>query len=235
MKVPILLLSLFCTLAAESSFEAVWKKALLPDKGGTLCVGEQGIEFQAAGDDAASFFWAYVDIQHFERMSPTEIRLRTFVDNPWLLDRDRRYRFRLEKGEFDDELHTRVVSRIGKPATDRAGGRPTEVELEIPVKHLTRFGSSNGMLYFTSQKIVYSASMPMRSRSWRLERDIEGLWSSDPYRLEVHVFDGTERFVRRARVFRFALKRALDADYYRQLKTRLYRLDRQRRVLPDNP
>lgn len=213
---------------AETSFEAIWKKPLLPDKGGVLRIGERGIVFRTNGENKQERTWTYVDIQHFERISNTEVTIQSYEDSAWRLGRDRRYHFALRDAELRDELYEHVVSRIGKPATDHVAELPTAVELELPVKRLTRRGSSQGTLYVTPDRIVYSSPVAKQSRTWMLDRDVDTVWSSDPYRLEVHVFDRSEGFVRQPKVYRFALKSPLDAGFYRLLKMRLYALGRHR-------
>ncbi len=214
--------------AAQTSFEVKWKKALRPDQAGTLRIGEHGLAFQPSGKKARERSWTYADIQHFDRLGPTEVEVRSYEDSAWRFGQDRRYRFVLQDGEIDDRLHEKVVLRVGKPATDRVAPPPVGAELELPVKHLKRRGSSQGTLYVTPERIVYSTPTPKRSREWTLDRDVEAVWSSDRYRLEVHVFDGREGYVRQPTVYRFALKRPLDGEFYRRLKMKLYDLERAR-------
>lgn len=213
---------------AETSFEVVWRKPLLPDKAGVLRVGEQGITFRVHGDEKTERAWTYTDIQHIDRLSQTEVVIRSYEDSAWKLGRDRRYRFALRGAKFRDELYEHVVSLIDKPATDRIAKLPSDVELEVPVKRLSRVGTSHGTLYVTPDRIVYSSPSPKQSRTWLLDRDVDTVWSSDPYRLEVHAFDGSAGFVRQPRVYRFALKRPLDTGFYRRLKMKLYSLGRER-------
>ena len=220
------------TALAETSFDAVWRRGALPDKGGVLVVGEAGIAFRPAGEGGRERSWTFRDIQHFERIGQADIEILSYADSFWKLGRDRRYRFSLREAELGDELLERVVDAIGKPATDRLVRAPPVVEHEIPVKRLKRLGGSEGTLLFASDRIVYSSPSAGQSRTWMLGRDVATVWSSDPFRLEVHVHDGTGRFVRRPTVFRFALKRRLEADFYRALKERLYALDRRRPIVP---
>ena len=204
------------------SFEVTWKRGPLPDKRGVLHMDEEGVTFQASGAKQRERSWRYLDIQHFERVSRTEIAIRSYDDSAWRLGQDRRYRFALRDSEIGDELFESVVDRIGKPATDRVALEPPQADLEIAAKRLKRSGGSQGTLYFASDRIVYSSPSAGHSRTWMLDRDVDTVWSADPYRLEVHVYEGTERFARPAKVYRFALKTRLDEEFYRRLKIRLY-------------
>jgi hypothetical protein len=46
------------------------------------------------------------------------------------------------------------------------------------------------------------------------------------------VYEGNPGEFRKPRVYRFALKRPLDPDFYRHLKMRLYDIDRERNRMP---
>lgn len=222
------LLSLAAVLGfGQSEFDAVRKKPLWRDQTGVVRIDDTGILFSSKGDDKARS-WRYEDIQHFDRISPTEFTLLSYEDVAWKLGRDRTYRFVLSSEELSDELFEKVSDRIGKPATDRVTERPASAQQELPVKHLTTFGGSEGTLYLSAERIVYFTEARKQSREWLLDRDVQSVWSADPYRLEVHVYEGNPGAFRKPQVYKFALKRPLDADFYRRLKLRLYELDRER-------
>ncbi|MDE0629851.1 MAG: hypothetical protein OXH99_25915 [Bryobacterales bacterium] len=163
-------------------------------------------------------------MQHLDRPSPTEIAIQSYSDSALRLGRDRWYRFELVSGAFPDEVYARVVERIGKPATDPVAWKPPDAELAVPAKHVGLLRGSQEVVYFGLEWIVYLTDVPRDSRAWRLDRDVEAVWSSDPYRLEVHVLDGSEAFARRTEIHRFSLKRPLDPDYYLGLKMKLHAL-----------
>lgn len=224
MILPILLLIALPLGAADISFEAKWKKPMRPDIDGTLSIGEDSISFEPGEEGKRVLEWRFEDVQHFDRASPTEIAIQSYADSILRLGRDRWYRFVLADGTISEELHARVVDRIGKPATDRVAREPADAELAIPAKHVNLLRGSQGTVYFTPEWIMYSTEARGESRAWRLDRDVEAVWSSDPYRLEIHVLGGSEAFVRRTKVYRFSLKRPLDTSYYRGLKLKLYSL-----------
>ena len=233
MKRLLLLLIACAAAAAQTSleFEAVWKKKFRPDRNGVLRIGDSGLTFQTDGKDGRERAWPYADIQHFDRLSGSEIEIRSYEDSAWRLGLDRRYRFVLKDGELGDDIHREIVRLVGKPATNRVVVEPADAELEIPVKHLRQRGSSHGTLFFAAERIVYSSAEPKRSREWMLDRDVDAVWSSDPYRLEVHAFDGRDGYLRQPTTYKFALKRPLDRDFYQRLKMKLYDLERKRSSL----
>ena len=223
-----LLLALTTTLgAADVSLEVKWKRSVRSDRSGTLSVDAGGLAFRSHAKNAREHKWSYADIQHFDRIDEAEVEIRSYEDSAWRMGRDRRYRFAVLEGEFGDALYQQVVSRIGKPATNRVTAAISEAALEIPVKHLKRWGSSEGVLYVGEERIVYSSPVARKSREWRLGRDVDAIWSSDPFRLELHVFDGKDGYLRQPSVYRFALKRPMDRETYMRLKLKIYELDRQ--------
>ena len=226
MRVACVLLVLTAVALGETSFDVKWKKALRPDKRGVLRIDDSGLAFRPSGKGEPERAWEYTDIQHFDRLSLTEIEILSYEDSAWRLGLDRRYRFVLDQGEFDDASFAEIVSRIGKPATDRVVAPLEGAELEIPAKRLRLRGGTHGTLYVTRERIVYSSTSPKDSRDWRLDRDVDSVWSSDPYRFEVHVHDGREGYGRQPSTYRFALKRPLDRTLYERLKMQLYELDR---------
>ena len=228
----LLLAHLVAALASADVFEVELDKPLWFGSKGSVEVGDEGISFRASGKKAKTVNWAYGDIQFFERISPTEFRLLSYEDVAWKLGRDRSYRFEITSGEISDELFERVTARIARPAGDRIAHVPASVLQELPVKHLTTFGGSEGTLYVGATAIAYLTKAEEQSREWILDRDVHSVWSSDPYRLEVHAYEATPGAFRKPRVYKFALKRPLDPEFYRSLKLRLYDVDRERDLTP---
>ena len=231
MKILLFLLATGIGLA-DTSLDVVHKKRLWFDQQGTVRIDASGISFQPTGKDEKIRSWTYEDIQFFDRMRPTEFRLLTYEDVAWRLGQDRRYHFEIISGEFSNELFAAVAARMERPVTDRVVTRPRTAEQELPVKHLTRFGGSEGTLFFTPERIVYATDAKKSSRQWLLDRDVQSVWSVDPYRLEIHVYEDNPGEFRRERVYKFALKRLLSDQFYRRLKLKLYRLERTRDVMP---
>ncbi len=230
MKILFLLLTTGIALA-DTSLDVIHKKSLWFDQEGSIRIDASGISFHPTGKDETRS-WDYQDIQFFDRLSLTEFRLLTYEDVAWRLGQDRRYHFEITSGEFSNELFAEVVERMGRPVTDRVVTRPGSAEQELPVKHLTRFGGSEGTLFFTPERIVYAADTQKDSRQWLLTRDVQSVWSVDRYRLEIHVYEDNPGEFRQARVYKFALKQPLNAQFYRQLKLKLYRLERTRDATP---
>lgn len=224
-------LTVFLLLGAALSaaqFEVVRKKALWLDQKGALRIEDSRVCFTPRGDEEDSRCWEYADIQHLDRVSRTELALLSYEDVAWKLGRDRLYRFELIDGELSDALFAEMTARIGKPVTERVPPQELEAERGLPAKHLKTFGGSEGSLHLSPERIVYRTDAEGESREWRLDREVASVWASDPYRLEVHVYEGNPGAFRQPEVYKFALKKPLDPEMYRRLKLRLYEIDRER-------
>ena len=228
MKVAILMLLASAFAGAQTEFEAVRKKLLWLDQSGTLRIDDAGVCFAEDEKRGDVRCWRYEDIQHLDHISPTELELLSYEDVAWKLGRDRAYRFELSSGEISTTLFERMAEQVGKASTERVVETPESTEQRLPAKLLTTFGGSEGTLYFSPEQIVYATKAEKRSRQWSLERDVQSVWSSDPYRVEVHVFEGNPGAFRKPRVYEFALKQPLDPGFYRKLKLRLYDIERGR-------
>ena len=232
MKILALLLFGAAAGAAPAEFEAIHKRPFWTNQKGIVSIEDTELCFSTASKEPKRQCWEYQDIQHLDRISSTELALLSYEDVAWKLGRDRTYRFELTSGEISDALFEEVSEKIGRPVTDRVVGKPGAAEQELAVKRLEAFGGSEGALYITPERIVYLAQGEKRSRSWLVERDVESVWSSDPYRLEVHVYEGEAGSLRKPRAYKFALKERIDTEFYRRLKLRLYKVDRARDLVP---
>ncbi len=226
MKLLALLILTSGLLAAET-FQVIHKKHACWDGQGTLTIDDNGIRFDAK-KKKRSRSWAWLDIQHFDRISPKEVNILTYEDEKRFLGRDRSYRFLLTDGEISGELFSLIEAKLGRPVTDRvvAGAREA-AGYALPVKHLHSFGGCEGTLRFTRDAVLYVTEHLKDARRWRLDRDLDSVWSADPYQLELHVYENNRREFSRTRIFKFDLKQPLDPAFYRDLKLRLYKLAAQ--------
>lgn len=208
---------------AAQTLSVVHEKTLRFDGRGKIEITDSGIAYKAEKDDE-SRTWAWRDIQHFDRIGEREFSILGYDDEKLLLGRDRRYRFRITAGRLTDELFAFIEKHMGAPVTDRVVGKMEDPEYSVPVKHLHTFGGCEGMLEFTKDAIYYRTDDKKDARVWRLDRDLQSIWSADPYRLEIYVYENNQ--FGKTRIFRFELKKPLDEAYYRKLKLKLYDLGR---------
>lgn len=221
-----LFLLLLCSAAglAGQTFDVIHKKSHWPDGQGRVHISEEAIAFEAR-DEKHSRRWSYADIQHFDRVSKSEFVILSYEDQKWKLGRDREFRFVITPGELTDGLMDTISRRLGKPVTDRVVSE-VAAKYEVAVKHLHTLGGCEGRLLFTDDAVFYSTDHAADAREWKLARDIRAVSSVDPYLLEIRAFENNRREFSRTRVYKFALKQALDAAFYRNLKLKLYDLER---------
>lgn len=219
----LILLWISLQLLSAQTFQVKRLKTLWRDAEGQIRITEEGIAYDAK-KPRHSRNWKYEDIQYFDRISNKEFTVLSYEDAKWQLGRDREYRFVITSGELTDDLFQRISARLKKPLTNRVTGEVSGVQYEIPVKHLHTLGGCEGVLKFTDDAIYYETADKKDAREWLLARDVESVWSMDPYQLEIHVYDNNRREFSRTRVYKFELKRALDPDFYRALKLKFYHL-----------
>ena len=224
----ILILLIPGTLSGQT-LTVTLKKRLWPDGHGKVLIGEKTITYEASDKDE-SRTWEYPDIQYFDRISTKEFVILTYEDRRLALGRDRQFHFVITEGELDDGLFQTIAARLGKPVTNRVlPQQATPAEYSIPVKHLHTFGGCEGVLKFAGNMIYYATDHREDARAWKLGRDIQSVWSSDPYQLEIHAYDNNRREFSRTRIYHFQLKERLNQVFYRNLKLKIYDLEARNR------
>ena len=229
MRYLFILLFMAQPLVAQT-FNVIHEKALWRDGRGKIEITDEGIAFIAQKAEG-SRNWKYEDIQYFDRISSKEFTILSYEDNPMLLGRDKQYHFVITDGELTTEIFEKIKKRLHRPATNREFPEIVHPLYELPVKHLHTLGGCEGTLKFTEDKIYYVTDNKKDAREWQLDTDIQSIWSSDRYRLEIYAYDNNRREFSRTRVYRFDLKEPLDPEIYRTLKLRLYELDEVHRPL----
>jgi hypothetical protein len=227
-RVLLILVLLIPQSLSGQTLTVTLKKTFWPDGHGKVLIGEKAITYEASKKDE-SRTWEYPDIQHFDRISPKEFVILTYEDRRLALGRDRQFHFVITEGELDDELFDAITARLRKPVTDRVIPAQVAAEYSVPAKHLHTFGGCEGVLKFTRDTIYYVTDHRDDAREWKLGRDVQSVWSADPYQLEIHAYDNNRRGFSRTRVYNFQLKEALSQDFYRNLKLEIYGLEAARR------
>ena len=223
MKYLLMLLFLAQPLAAQT-LGVIHEKRLWGDGVGTIEITDDGIRY-ASKDPEESRFWLYRDIQSLDRISDREFTILSYEDQARYLGRDRSYHFLITEGELTDELFRKISERMNVPVTDRKVPEDVVSTYSIPVKHLHTFGGCEGTLEFTEDSLIYDTENKKDARVWKLGSDVQSIWSSDRYRLEIQVYENNRREFTRTRVYHFVLKSPLDPGVYRKLKLRMYDLE----------
>ncbi len=240
MRYIILFLTL-APLAAAETFPSVLVKPAWPDRKGTLEIGGQGITFTPQAESKAPAWfgrhrarrlsWKWLDIQYFDRISEKEFLIVTYQGDWRLPGRDKRFLFRIVKGELNEALFETISRSLNRPLTNRVPPRQIAAAYSIPVRREHTFGGTEGQLEFTAGTIYYITKQDQDSRVWQMDRDVSSVWSGDPYQLEVRVYEGGRRDIGRTVTYTFDLKEKLDASFYRELVLKLYRLEANNQVI----
>ena len=226
----LVLLLTFVSLLPGETFSVILEKTLWRDGKGMVEIDDQGITFTAQ-KKGHSRSWKWLDIQYFDRVSPTEFVVLTYEDDKHLLGRDRQYHFRITQGELSNALFASISGHLNRPVTDRVAPGKIAARYVIHVKHDHGFSGSEGELQFTDDAIYYVTKHAPDGRTWRLDRDIVSVWSDDPYRLEIRAYDNNRREFSRTATYKFDLKEKLNSAFYRQLKLKLYNLESNSEVI----
>lgn len=189
---------------------------------GELIVTETGIEYRTQ-KKKHNRQWQWVDIQTFDRKSPTSFSVLTYEDQKWVLGADLHFNFTVppEQEPLSEETFQFISKHLAKPVTDRIA-KSIEAEYRLTAKHLHTFGGCEGTLSFGKDWIVYETDHEKDARSWKRDRDVESVWSLNRYQLEIHVFEENKRAFDKSRRFRFQLKEPLDETYYEQLRREFF-------------
>jgi len=130
MRYLVLLLTFVSLLPGETVSVAL-EKTLWRDGKGMVEIDDQGITYTAQKRQH-SRSWKWLDIQYFDRVSPTEFVVLTYEDNRRLLGRDQQYHFRILQGELSDALFASISGHLKRPVTDRVAPEKIEARYVIP-------------------------------------------------------------------------------------------------------
>ncbi|MFB3826317.1 MAG: hypothetical protein ACE15B_06085 [Bryobacteraceae bacterium] len=182
---------------------------------GTLVISDAGISFQESGKAKHAWTWKYDDIQQLE-ISPKRLRVLTYRDSAWRLGADREYRFDLAGEDTFDAAYALLKDRLDQRFVAALPDKAVKAEWELPVKHLQRFGGSQGVLRFGEDRVVYTTDRKGESRTWRYP-DIENVSTSGPYQLTLTTYERARSHYGNLKGFNFQLKSRLGQERYNEL------------------
>ena len=185
---------------------------------GELQITEDGIRYDTDKEEH-NREWAWIDIQGFDRHSSETFSVLSYEDFGWHLGLDRAFDFTILPGEpaLVQASFERIEEGLARPITDRVP-KILEPEYEVAVKHRHVFGGCEGTLRFGDGWVVYTTDHAEDARSWRQDHHIANVWSSNPFELELRVWEENRRAFDKAKRFVFQLKEPLDRDYYETLR-----------------
>jgi hypothetical protein len=179
---------------------------------GELIFGDTAVEYRTAEKKHARV-WSYEDIQQVGLLGPRKISILTYEDSRWKLGKDRDYRFEVIDGEITPALWTMLQSRLTRPLVSSIIPMDIAPRFAIPVKHVRRFGGTQGALEISEEYVIYRTEVEGDSRVWRY-RDISSVGTTGLYQLRVTTMDRVDGEFGSERNFVFSLKRALEPEIY---------------------
>ncbi len=177
---------------------------------GTLAFDAAGMSFEEAGKADHSRQWKYADLERLE-LSPDRIRILTYEDVRWQFGRDRQYTFDHLPPEAAGRLYPFLATRLDQRLIARVADASISPFLTIPAKALRGRGGANGSLKIGADRIVFQASKPGDSRTWRFS-DIQFVARQSPLDFCVASLDGETRF---------QLKEAMPEETYNSIWRRV--------------
>jgi len=189
---------------------------------GELLIFATGIEFTSEKEDH-SRQWTWDDIQTVDRFSSQKFTVMTYNDQKLLLGRDQPFDFIVLRGDgLTDNTFELIQDNLTRPVVDRTADELDKTRYQIEVKHLHTFEGCEGILRFGTREIVYETEHQEDSRTWRIDQEVAGIWSTNHYDLEIQVYERNGGDFHRTRNFRFQLKKPLDREFYMKLRRELH-------------
>lgn len=198
--------------ARDYTFQVEHQRFLRKDSG-RLEITAAGIAYHSEKKQDRSRSWTYDDIQELTIESPHRVRILTYEDVEWRLNRDRAYVFDLVTGEITLELVAFLAEKLPTPLVTSIFPEPEGVLLRLPAKHGHALGGGcNGEVVIGEKAVFFKSERTEHSRWWPLEQ-IENVGSMSEFDFRVVTREGP---------FHFQLKRPLDRPVYENLWRRVH-------------
>jgi hypothetical protein len=177
---------------------------------GTLAIDSEGVEFRS---DKFSRRWPVVEIHTFD-LSNRELTLTIYQNRHWHEPGEQRFHFTLEE-DLPASVASLLVGKVGRPVRNGDPDVSAPAVAEIPARHATRFGGSNGTLRLRNAGIDYVSSDGRDNHSWRWS-DIQTIANPDPYNFRITAY---------REIVEFELKQPLSRELFDKLWDQLYARD----------
>lgn len=187
---------------------------------GTLALTEEGLHFEEEDDAEHSRDWRFEDIQQLKIEEAQKVKIRTYEDVGWMLNRDRRLELSLEE-EIPLEAVRFLRAHLGSRLVSAIFAEAAEVDVRVPVKHLHRlWGGCHGVLVFASEALQFiSETEKEHSRSWEYA-DLASVGRTS--RRDLRVSAHEENVAGEFKNYTFKLKGALADEDFEKLWRRVH-------------
>src|SRR5215471_828888 len=131
---------------------------------GDLVLDGQGVEFRPAKGSALR--WPFAELRTIRLASPEHLSLTSYSNRHWHWPGDKEFRFELST-PMPPAIAAALVGKVRKPAVNGDPDPRAPSFANIPARHRTRTGGTNGVLNFREDGIDYVTTGTNGGRSWR--------------------------------------------------------------------
>ena len=179
---------------------------------GEIVFGESTVSYETENRKDARV-WKYEEIQQIGLLGPKKLAILTYEDRKIALGKDRVFNFEIIEGEADEVLQAFLEKHVTRPLVSEIIPAGVPVRYSIPVKHLKRWGGTQGTLEITDAFVAYRTAARSDSRVWRYG-DIGSLGSTGPYQLRLTAMERVNGEHGGEKNFVFDLKERLNKEAY---------------------
>ncbi len=200
----------------------VQHKHLRHEGPGQLQVTDEGLSFTETGKHADhSRVWKYDQIQQLE-LSETSLRVLTYEDQTFPLGRDREYIFDHLPASFAKSVYPMWKDKLDQRFVAAIADAEVTTLAEFPAKLTALTKGVEGTLLFGEDRVVFRASKPGDSRTWRFT-DIDNIASAGRFDFSVVTLEHHGAWNTGSREFRFQLQRPMEEARFDDLWRRIVR------------
>jgi hypothetical protein len=178
---------------------------------GKLVFGDATVEFISEKKEH-SRAWKYEDIQQLA-LDPGRITVLTYDSRKIELGADQAFNFKLISGTLSEEFRQEVEKKLTRPIVSSILPERIGVQFSISARHRLFLGSSQGVLEFGDECVLYRSKKPNDSRIWRYA-ELLSIGSTGPFQLRIGALQKTGGEYGEEKNFVFDLKRRMLPEEY---------------------
>jgi hypothetical protein len=178
---------------------------------GKLVFGEGTVEYITEHNEK-ELNWKYEDIQQLA-IASGRISILTFKSRGIKFGADQVFNFKVLSGKLTDEFRTAMERKLTRPLVSSIVPEQKLVRFSIPARHRLFLSSSQGVLEFGDDYLVYRSAGKEASRVWRYD-ELLSIGSTGPFQLRIGALQKTGGEFGEETNYVFDLKRRLAAEEY---------------------
>jgi hypothetical protein len=159
---------------------------------GKLVFGDTAVDFISEKKEH-SRSWKYEDIQQLG-LDSKRVAILTYDRRKIELGADRSFTFKLLSGTISNQFREEMEKRLERPLVSSVLPEQIKVKFSIPARHRLLISSTQGVLEFGDECVIYRSEKPVDSRIWRY-KELDSIGSTGSFQLRIgalekdYVFD----------------------------------------------